>query len=473
MTPHLLIVGDVMLDQFVYGDVTRISPEASTPVLLARRTTRMLGGAANVARGVTALGARCTLFGVIGDDVDGAVIEEDLCAARIKSRLIVDSTRQTTSKVRYVSIQHSSHLLRVDNETTAPITDATLDAMAQELLVSELPDVNCVVLSDYNKGVLRPQVVKAALNIAYHQGVPSIIDPKQSDWRIYSGATILKPNLHELGLPFDAPNDVIEQKAREARETFMVKNVLVTCGERGMMLIGESVFHIPAHPVKVRDVSGAGDTVLAALAVALAEGAPIEAAVHMANDAAAISVGKHGTAVVTRAELMAKGKTVPADDWMLLDQRIAEWRADGESIGFANGCFDLIHPGHIKLLQEARSACDKLIVGLNSDASVKALKGDSRPLQTEVARAEVLSAMDAVDLVVIFSDPTPLHLIDRIRPDVLVKGADYKEVGAVGRNLAKRTLYVDLLPGHSTSRLVLDMRGEDTIERTGLGVPLS
>lgn len=465
MTPHLLIVGDVMLDQFVYGDVTRISPEASTPVLLARRTTRMLGGAANVARGVTALGARCTLFGVIGDDADGEVIEGDLRVAHITSRLIVDPARQTTTKVRYVSIQHSSHLLRVDNETTSPIPDATLDALAQDLLLDEIPDVKCVVLSDYNKGVLRSQVVKAALNIAYHQGVPSIIDPKQPDWRVYSSATILKPNLHELGLPFDAPNDVIEQKAQEARKTFMVKNVLVTCGERGMMLIGESVFHIPAHPVKVRDVSGAGDTVLAALAVALAEGADIEAAVHMANDAAAISVGKNGTAVVTRAELMAKGKMAPADDWTLLDQRIAEWRTDGLSIGFANGCFDLIHPGHVKLLQEARAACDKLVVGLNSDASVKALKGDSRPLQTETARAEVLSAMDAVDLVVIFPDPTPMRLIERVLPDVLVKGSDYKEVGAIGNKLAGRTLYVDLLPGHSTSRLVLDMQDNGKLKR--------
>jgi D-beta-D-heptose 7-phosphate kinase/D-beta-D-heptose 1-phosphate adenosyltransferase len=452
MTPHLLIVGDVMLDQFVYGDVTRISPEASTPVLLTRRITRMLGGAGHVARGVAALGARCTLFGVVGDDEDGEAVENDLRAANITSCLIVDARRQTTSKVRYVSIQHSSHLLRVDNETTTPITDATLDVIAQKLLVSTLPDVKCVILSDYNKGVLRPPVINAAMNIAYHHGVPSIVDPKQPDWRIYSSATILKPNLAELGLPFDAPNEVIEQKAQEARKTFMLRNVLVTCGERGMMLIGKTVTHIPAHPVKVRDVSGAGDTVVAALAVALAEGATIEAAVHMANDAAAISVGKNGTAVVTRAELAAKGKMVPADDWTLLDQRLAEWRTDGQSIGFTNGCFDLIHPGHVKLLQEARAACDKLVIGLNSDASVKALKGAGRPVQHEEARAAVLSAMDAVDLVVIFPDPTPIGLIKRVLPDVLIKGANYK--GAVGSGLAKRTLYVDLLPGHSTSRLI-------------------
>ena len=463
MPPHLLIVGDVMSDQFVYGDVTRISPEASTPVLLTRRITRMLGGAGNVARGAAALGARCTLFGVIGDDEEGEAIEDDLRAAKIASCLIVDPTRQTTSKVRYVSIQHSSHLLRVDNETTVPITDATLDMIAQELLISEqLYDVKCVVLSDYNKGVLRPPVIKAAMNIAYHQGIPSIIDPKQPDWRVYSSATVLKPNLAELGLPFDAPNEAIEQKAQEALRKFMLRNVLVTCGERGMILVSDDnqpittprIVHVPAHPVKVRDVSGAGDTVVAALAVALAEGADIETAVHMANDAAAISVGKNGTAVVTRAELTAKGKVAPADDWTLLDQRIAEWRTDGLSIGFANGCFDLIHPGHVKLLQEARAACDKLIVGINSDASVKALKGDSRPLQTEAARAAVLSAMDAVDLVVVFPDPTPLRLIERVLPDVLVKGSEYKEVGAIGNKLAGRTLYVDLLPGHSTSRLI-------------------
>jgi D-beta-D-heptose 7-phosphate kinase/D-beta-D-heptose 1-phosphate adenosyltransferase len=451
---HLLIVGDVVLDQFIYGDVTRISPEASTPVLLARRTTRMLGGAGNVACGVAALGARCTLFGVIGNDEEGLVVERGLHRAGVTPRLIVDPSRQTTSKTRYVSIQHSSHLLRVDNETTIPINDLILDRIAQKLLVSELPDVKCVVLSDYNKGVLRPQVIGAAMNIAYHLGIPSIIDPKQSDWRAYSGATILKPNLEELGLPFDAPNEVIEQKAQEARKTFMLRNVLVTCGDRGMILVGERVFHIPAHPVKVRDVSGAGDTAVAALAVALAEGADIEKAVNWANDAAAISVGKNGTAIVTRAEMMAKGKMVPADDWTLLNQRISEWRTDGQSIGFTNGCFDLLHPGHVKLLQEARAACDKLVVGLNSDASVKALKGDSRPVQTEAARAAVLSAMDAVDLVVIFPDLTPRRLIERVLPDVLVKGADYRDAGAVGESVAKRTIYVDLLPGHSTSRLI-------------------
>ena len=328
-----------------------------------------------------------------------------------------------------------------------------------------------MVLSDYAKGVLTPRVIQAIIAEARRLGKPVVVDPKGHDFSVYRGATLITPNRKELAdaTHRHAVTDAeIAAAAAELARSVASEAVLVTRSEQGMTLHveGHPPVHVPAYPVKVRDVSGAGDTVVAVLAVLLAMGAEFEPAVRAANAAAAVVVGKRGTATASLAEL--RGRILPAAslapeekivfDWSVLDERLAEWRRHGQRIGFTNGCFDLLHPGHIKLLADARAACDQLIVGLNGDASVGRLKGDGRPIQNVHARAEVLAALEAVDLVVVFEEDTPLELIKRVRPSVLIKGGDYRRDEVVGRDVVEAdggdVILVDLVPGHSTTTMV-------------------
>lgn len=468
----VLCVGDLMLDDFIYGEVTRISPEAPTPVLAVRNSAIEIGGAGNVARNIAALGARCVLVALIGNDDAGLVLTNAL--ARLNEHvvpdLVVEHTRQTTRKVRFVSAHHSAHLMRADWESAAPIaasSEAGLIAYAQ----AALPQVGAVVLSDYAKGVLAPAVLRAVIAGARARGLPVIVDPKNHDFAVYRGATLITPNVAELAAAVRRPltgDDEIAAAAAELADSIGCEAVLVTRSEAGMTLHvnGAPPVHIGAYPVKVRDVSGAGDTVAAAMAVLLAMKLPFEAAMRAANAAAAVVVGKRGTATVSLAELrhrlLPAASLAPEDkivfDWSVLDERLAAWRQGGRRIGFTNGCFDILHRGHIRLLAQARAACDLLIVGLNSDASTRRLKGHGRPLNPAGGRAEVLAAMEAVDLVVVFDQDTPLELIERVRPHVLVKGADYTREEVVGHDLVEagggRVVLVDLVPGHSTTAIV-------------------
>ena len=467
----LLCVGDLMLDEFVYGEVARISPEAPAPVLAVTRSDLVVGGAGNVARNIAALGARCILVGVVGEDDAG-----NMLAARLRSEpliqphLALDRSRPTTRKVRFVSEHHSTHLLRADWELAAPIGRETEDAVLEQALAA-LPHSASVVLSDYAKGLLTPRVIRALIEAARKLGKPVIVDPKGKDFSIYQGATLITPNRQELAEVSRrtlAGELDIASAAGELNRSIASAAVLVTRSEAGMSLVpaqGEPV-HIAAYPVKVRDVSGAGDTVVAVLAAMLAVDSGLEPAMRAANAAAAVVVGKRGTATVSAAELRAR--ILPAAslaseektifDWKVLDERLGQWRRQGLRIGFTNGCFDLLHPGHVKLLARARAACDRLIVGLNSDASVTRLKGEGRPMQQVHARAEVLAALEAVDLVVIFEEDTPLDLIRRVRPKILAKGGDYRREQVVGHELVEaeggEVILIDLVPGFSTSRIV-------------------
>jgi D-beta-D-heptose 7-phosphate kinase / D-beta-D-heptose 1-phosphate adenosyltransferase len=467
----VLCVGDVMLDEFVYGEVARISPEAPTPVLRAGSSTIEIGGAGNVARNIAALGARCHFVGLVGDDDAGRIVKQALAKiGLLTADLVVESARQTTRKVRFVSERHSTHLLRTDWETTQP-AEPTTEARLIDRALAALPKAGAVVLSDYAKGVLAERVVRAIIEEARRLTRPVIVDPKFHDHRIYRGATLLTPNRKELAAAVHRPlagEGEIAEAAAELRALAGSQVVLVKCGEDGMTLHanGEPAVHIPAYPVKVRDVSGAGDTVAAVMAIMLAMKAPYELAMRVANAAAAVVVGKRGTATVSLGELrhriLPAASLAPEEkivfDWSVLDERLASWRSGGLRIGFTNGCFDLLHRGHIKLLAEARAACDRLVVGLNSDASTARLKGKGRPINPAEGRAEVLAALEAVDLVVVFEEDTPLELIERVRPAVLVKGADYRLDQVVGRDLVERAggdvLLVDLVPGHSTTGLV-------------------
>src|SRR5580700_9805349 len=468
----VLCVGDVMLDDFVYGEVSRISPEAPTPVLAVRHNVAEIGGAGTVARNIAALGARCIFVGLVGDDAAGLMLTNALAKfdGAIVPDLVVDRARQTTRKVRFVSEHHSAHLMRADWETTAPVgaeSEGALIAYAE----AALQQAGAVVLSDYAKGVLTPRVVRAVIDAARRLGKPVVVDPKNHDYSIYRGATLITPNAKELAAAAHRPlahEQDIAAAAAELAQSIACDAVLVTRSEEGMTLqvAGEAAVHIPAYPVKVRDVSGAGDTVAAVMTVLLAMKTPFEAAMRAANAAAAVVVGKRGTATVSLAELrhriLPAASLAPEEkivfDWSVLDERLAEWRRQGLRIGFTNGCFDLLHRGHIRLMAEARAACDLLVVGLNSDASTRRLKGKGRPLNPAEGRAEVLAALEAVDLVVVFEEDTPLKLIQRVRPAVLVKGADYTRDEVVGGDVVEAAggtvVLVDVVPGHSTTGMV-------------------
>ncbi len=469
----VLCVGDLMLDDFVYGEVSRISPEAPAPVLAVTKNELVVGGAGNVARNIAALGARCIFIGVIGDDDAGRTLTAKLrIEPSIEAHLVVDPSRVTTRKVRFVSEHHSTHLLRADWEQSKPVDGETEKAVLAQALAA-LPRAASMVLSDYAKGLLTPRIIRALIDAARKLGKPVIVDPKGKDFSIYKGATLITPNRHELaeatrhGVASEAE---VAAAAAELNRAVGSEAVLVTRSEAGMSLVparGEPV-HVAAYPVKVRDVSGAGDTVVAVLAAMLAADTGFEPAMRAANAAAAVAVGKRGTATVSAAELRSRilpaASLAPEEkivfDWSVLDERLAEWR--GLRIGFTNGCFDILHPGHIKLLAAARAACDRLIVGLNGDASVKRLKGEGRPMQEVSARAEVLSALEAVDLVVVFDQDTPLDLIRRVRPKVLAKGGDYRREEVVGYELVEgdggEVIIIDLVPGFSTTKIVSKSR---------------
>jgi D-beta-D-heptose 7-phosphate kinase / D-beta-D-heptose 1-phosphate adenosyltransferase len=473
----ILCIGDLMLDDFVYGDVSRISPEAPAPVIRVTREDVIVGGAGNVARNIASLGAKCLFVGVIGDDVAGTILREELSRSgrAIKSHLLVDRSRPTTRKLRFVSEHHSTHLLRADWELTQPL-DAKTEAGLIKRALALLPKASAVVLSDYAKGVLTPKVIRAVMDRAKKLGKPVIVDPKGNDFSIYRGATVITPNRKELAEAthrrVDTGND-IAAAAKLLGGTARCKAVLVTLSEEGMLLYTRATgaVHVPAFSVRVRDVSGAGDTVAAVLAVMLSLDADYESAMRAANAAAAVVVGKSGTATVSTAELRARilpAASLAAEakiifDWRELDARLDQWRAQDLRIGFTNGVFDLLHPGHIKVLAQSRGACDRLVVGLNSDASVRRLKGKDRPIQNERARAEVLAGLEAVDLVVVFEQDTPLELIREVKPTVLVKGGDYRPDQVVGREVVKaqggEVIVVDLVPGFSTTRIVEKSRG--------------
>jgi D-beta-D-heptose 7-phosphate kinase / D-beta-D-heptose 1-phosphate adenosyltransferase len=467
----VLCVGDLMLDEFVYGEVSRISPEAPAPVIAVQRSETNIGGAGNVARNVASMGARCIFVGLIGDDDAGGKLKAQLAQeSGIESVLVCDPARPTTRKVRFVSEHFSTHMLRADWELAQPAS-ADIEQKLIDAILPLLPRADIVLLSDYAKGVLTARVIRNVIDAARKLGKPVIVDPKSSNFAIYRGATLLTPNRKEFAEATRSRADSdasIAQAAQDAMQLADCEAMLVTQSESGMTLVprnGEAV-HVPAHRVKVRDVSGAGDTVAAVIAASVAAGADWETALRMASAAAAVAVSKKGTAIVTQAEvrrkilphafLAAEEKIIatPGD----LDAQLLDWRRQGLRVGFTNGCFDILHPGHVRVLTAARGACDRLIVGLNSDASVKRLKGEGRPVQDERARAEVLAALEAVDLVVVFTQDTPLELITQIKPSVLVKGGDYTREKVVGHEIVEanggEVLLVDILPGFSTTSLV-------------------
>ncbi|MBK1664809.1 bifunctional heptose 7-phosphate kinase/heptose 1-phosphate adenyltransferase [Rhodospirillum rubrum] len=470
---RVLCVGDVMLDRFVRGDVERISPEAPIPIVRVRDERAMLGGAGNVVRNIVALGGRCAFMAVIGEDRAGAEIGGLLGDEhKVDSFIGIQPNRRTSVKTRFFA--GSQQLLRADDETIAPLDPYDADRLLGDVR-SQITTVGALVLSDYGKGVLDGPVAASLIAMGRTQNLPVIVDPKGRDFTRYRGATVLTPNRKELaeatGLPTGTDDEVVTA-CRQVITQCGVDTVLATRSQDGMTLVGAdgSVLHLPAEAREVYDVSGAGDTVVATLAAALAGGAPLAGACRLANLAAGIVVGRVGTAAVPAVDLMTAvhqeevsardSKIVGAED---AREVVDKWRRHGLRIGFTNGCFDLLHPGHVSLLRQARAACDRLVVGLNSDASVRRLKGDSRPVQDETARAIVLASLADVDLVAVFGEDTPLGLITTLLPDVLVKGADYTVDTVVGSDVVLtnggRVLLADLKAGFSTTSTIARLHG--------------
>ncbi len=468
-----MCVGDVMLDRFVYGSVERISPEAPIPVLRIERHAAMLGGAGNVAANLEALGCRPHFLSVVGDDDAGAAILHRLVEAKLADccHIVTEPGRRTTEKTRYFASHQQ--LLRTDNETIVPLSSASAESVLAAARAM-LGDVRAVLLSDYGKGVLTPDLVRALIELAGAAGRPVIVDPKGTDYSRYRGASLVTPNRRELaeasGLPVGTDDEIVAA-AHGVMERCGIAAMVVTRSEQGMTVIdgNRAVFHLPAEAREVFDVSGAGDTVVAALGGALGIGASLVDAARLANLAAGVVVGKVGTATVGPSELLAalhhqewaagEVKVVPLETAVT---RVGRWRRQGRRIGFTNGCFDLLHPGHVSLLRQARAACDRLVVGLNSDASVRRLKGETRPVQSELARATVLASLASVDLVVLFGEDTPLNLIKSLLPDILVKGADYRVDQVVGADVVTanggRVVLADLSQGHSTTATIARMQ---------------
>jgi D-beta-D-heptose 7-phosphate kinase/D-beta-D-heptose 1-phosphate adenosyltransferase len=473
MIPHqtVLCIGDLMLDEFIYGEVSRISPEAPAPVLAVNRTETMIGGAGNMARNIASIGAKCLFVATIGRDDAAHVIASKLHnEPRIEPHLVVDPTRPTTRKARFMSEHFSTHLLRADWEFAKAVA-ADVEQQIIDRALEALPRAAIVVLSDYAKGVLTPRVIDEVIAAAKRAGKPVIVDPKNPNLVAYRGASVITPNRKELAeatrMHVTTDAEVVEA-AREAARLASCNAILVKRSEQGASIVDAQglAIHVPAFPGPVRDVSGPGDTVVATFAVMLAAGADWDSALRSAMAAASIVIGKLGTATASLAELRARvlphaslvNEEKIAADLEALDARVRDWRRHGLRIGFTNGCFDILHPGHIKVITAARAACDRLIVAINSDASVKRLKGADRPLQDERARAEVLAALEAVDLVVVFGEDTPLTLIERIKPSALVKGGDYTREQVVGHDVVEaaggEVMLVPTVRGFSTSSLV-------------------
>ena len=460
----ILVVGDIMLDTYHVGQVKRISPEAPVPVVRVVNTYHVAGGAANVARNLIGLGATPYVIGRLGHDPNGATLEQMFNQQGINHRLVrTDSPTITKTRV----IGNHQQVVRLDFEEEfevfTPQTEQTIMQAADELL----QQVDIVVISDYGKGLCTPTICQHIIQRCRQEQKEVVIDPKGKEWSKYQGATIVTPNMKELAdvIGHEVLNEdqYIEPAAHEVIRQVGLSSLLVTRSEKGMtMVTAETVSHMPTEAREVYDVSGAGDTVVATLAAARAAHFSFDQAIYLANKAAGVVVGKMGTSPILYRELQATLKSDSPTEKVIsheqLPDLLQQLRLHEKKIVFTNGCFDILHKGHVSYLNQARQLGDVLIIGLNSDASVKRLKGTSRPVNDQEARATVMAALKAVDYVVIFDEDTPYNLIREVKPDVLVKGGDYAIEQIVGREFARQTVTIPFVDGFSTTQTIEKMK---------------
>ena len=469
---HVTVVGDVMLDLYYWGDVRRISPEAPVPICRVCNITRVLGGAGNTARNLAGLTCAVSLLGVCGNDTAAAALADLVKASGIDGHLLSSPELTTTTKSRIIS--QGQQLLRLDKEDVRPLSQE-LTAKLIGQLQTTLPNTDTVILSDYGKGLFQTDLAQTVIQICRNARKPVFVDPKGKNWARYHGATCITPNLAEFNQQFDAPptsTENLDTRAKRLIQKHDLDYLLITMGAKGMALYDDdrALVQIPARSQEVIDVSGAGDTVIATLAGAVAAGCTMIDAAALANAAAGVVVTKLGTQAIAvselqtallKQELHAAAKVESRES---AHKRIEKWRAGGKRIVFTNGCFDILHMGHIKLLQSAAQQGDKLVVAINSDDSVRRLKGAARPVMSESSRAGLMANIQGVDLVVIFEEDTPLQLIELFKPDVLVKGGDYTPETVVGHEVVTRwggeVVLIDLLEGLSTTRVIEQLNGK-------------
>jgi D-beta-D-heptose 7-phosphate kinase / D-beta-D-heptose 1-phosphate adenosyltransferase len=456
-----------MLDRYVYGSVSRISPEAPIPVMRLNATREMLGGVGNGANNIAALGGSAVIVALVAADAAGTSIRRMIGATtRLSSSLLTTDSRPSICKTRLIAARQQ--VVRADEESELPLQPAE-EAALLPCITGQMERASAVLLSDYGKGVLSQKVISHAIALARLRGIPVFVDPKNADFSVYRHATCITPNLKELALASNMPvateSEVIGA-AHRVMEQAQASAILVTRSELGMLLVQADGSHqsLPARAREVFDVSGAGDTVIAAMALAHASGMSLKQSMRVANAAAGVVVSKLGTATATLAEVLqelddqeaTEGNDIPGlVNVEHAEALISTWKERGLTVGFTNGCFDLVHPGHVSLLKAARAQCSRLIVALNSDAGVRKLKGPARPINDLRRRAQVMAAMRYVDCVVSFDSDTPLELIKRLNPDVLVKGGDYKLDEVVGASEVRarggRVYLAQLVSGQSTT----------------------
>lgn len=495
----VLVIGDIMLDRFVYGDVNRISPESPVPVLTVKNETLMLGGAGNVLSNLAGLNVMTRLVSVVGDDREAGEIK-DLIASRKAATdgLITDETRPTTVKTRFLASHQQ--LLRTDYEKAEPVTSA-IEAKILQQAEAALEEAGAVILSDYGKGTLTDKVIAAIIKAARKRKIPVLVDPKGSDYSKYKGASVVTPNRKEIGEATGGLPTATDQNVTLAGQHLIEKTgvdaVLATRSQDGMSVIAKAAkgrgfdepVHLRTEALEVFDVSGAGDTVIATVAAAMAAGGDLVEAAAIANVAGGIVVAKVGTTPIRQDELLAAldrkqwhraggtDKPMLTDrtrearlcGWDEAEETVRRWKARGLKIGFTNGCFDILHSGHVTYLNQARSRCDRLIIGLNADSSVTRLKGSSRPVNNHLSRAAVIGGLGSVDMVVLFGDTSeeddkPVELIKKLQPDIFFKGGDYSEdqlpeapvVKAYGGEVA----IMSLVAGKSTTATIASLADE-------------
>lgn len=479
----ILVVGDVMLDRFVYGKVERISPESPVPVLSVLREVMMLGGAGNTLSNLSHLGCSGKILSVVGDDLDGEIVRDKAKELGIETLgLVISDDRPTSVKTRFLA--GHQQLLRSDFENVRDVSSKIEDILLEKAKTL-IYGVKVVVLSDYGKGVLTPRIIRGVIDLAKAQGIKVLVDPKGRDYNKYRGADIVTPNKKELseashGAKVD-DDDQVTDAARRVIAGSGIGTVVATRSQDGMSVVtSNSALHIrSAADIQVFDVSGAGDSVIATLAASLAAGASLEAAAGLANIAGSIVVAKVGTAPIRAQELKDALSTSShvADhnasnilEWADAAEEVRRWKARGQKVGFTNGCFDVLHFGHVNYLADARKKCDRLVVGLNKDASIRILKGETRPVHEEQARAGVLAGLAAVDMVVLFGakkvedDNTACALIELLQPDIYFKGGDYTiEQIPEAPTVMKAGGVVDVMPvyeGHSTTNSIKKIQGK-------------
>ena len=464
---RIAVIGDLMVDRYVFGDVSRISPEAPVPVNRVKQMKEVLGGAANVAANLANLDVHVYIGGVAGKDTHGDLLQDLLDSDGIdNSGVVISRDRSTITKMRILGDRQQ--MMRLDFETVRDV-----EQQEEEELISWLDSLcqkglDGIVISDYGKGVCTDSVLEKIFNLANCYKIPTIVDPKGSQWEKYNGATYITPNVKELservGYSITNEDDKIVTAAKEVLATNNIQYIIATRSEKGISIIARDgrIWHNPATQQDVFDVSGAGDTVVATMICSIAANLSMRTALHIANGAAGIVVSKVGTYPIHRQELidlwmsLQEGKSIEKSlySWEEMKTLVRQWQDQGDTVVFTNGCFDILHRGHITYLQEAAQLGDRLIIGLNSDASVRRLKGETRPLVEEEDRAYLLSALGCVDGVVLFDEDTPSQLFETIRPNILVKGGDYKVDEVIGREFVDSVQILPFKDGYSTTNVV-------------------